>query len=213
MAARDVDRPRRRLGGRSARVRAAVLTAALTVLAARGFEGLELPEVARRAGVHASSVYRRWHTKYRLVGEALLERGRPLSPTPDTGALRTDLERLLVEGGSLLRTPAVQALFEVLLTDAKHPQTPITDARDRFFAAHLDEARVIVDRAVARAELPSGTDPAALIELVIGPALLRTLFMGLELDRAAARSIVARAEAALRAPSGEHGDNQRQGHP
>jgi AcrR family transcriptional regulator len=78
-------------------VRAAVLSATLDVLAERGFEGLELPEVARRAGVHATSIYRRWRSKHRLVGEALLEQGRPLSPTPDTGALHTDLERLLTE--------------------------------------------------------------------------------------------------------------------
>jgi AcrR family transcriptional regulator len=202
VVARGTNPPRARPGGRSARVRAAVLAATLEVLAERGFEGLELPDVARRAGVHASSVYRRWGSKRRLVGEALLERGSPLSPTPDTGELRTDLERLLLEGGALLPAPAVQGLFEVLLTDAKHPSEEIAQARDRFFAAHLAEARSLVGRAVARSEVPSGTDPAALIELVIGPALLRTLFMGLELDPAAASAIVSRAEAGLRASRG-----------
>ena len=186
-----------RPGGRSARVRAAVLGATLEVLGERGFDALELPEVARRAGVHASSVYRRWGSKARLVGEALLERGRPLSPTPDTGALRTDLERLLVEGGSLLRTPPVRALFEVLLAESEQPSAEIARARDRFFAAHLEEARVIVDRAVQRGELPPGADPSVLVELVIGPALLRTLFMALEPSPAAASAIVARAAAAL----------------
>jgi AcrR family transcriptional regulator len=186
-----------RPGGRSARVRAAVLAATLEVLGERGFDALELPEVARRAGVHASSVYRRWGSRSRLVGEALLERGRPLSPTPDSGALRTDLERLLGEGGSLLRTPPVRGLFEVLLAQSEQPSAEIARARDRFFAAHLEEARVIVDRAVQRGELPPGADASVLIELVIGPALLRTLFMGLELGPAAASAIVARAAAAL----------------
>jgi AcrR family transcriptional regulator len=178
-------------------VRSAVLGATLEVLGERGFDALELPEVARRAGVHASSVYRRWRSKSRLVGEALLERGRPLSPTPDSGALRTDLERLLVEGGSLLRTPPVRALFEVLLAESEQPSAEIARARDRFFAAHQEEARVIVDRAVQRGELPPGADSSVLVELVIGPALLRTLFMGLELGTAAASAIVARAAAAL----------------
>jgi AcrR family transcriptional regulator len=196
--ATSTDRPRPRPGGRSARVRAAVLAATLELLAERGFEAMELPEVARRAGVHASSVYRRWGSKARLVGEALLERGRPLTPTPDTGALRTDLERLLAEGGALLRTPPVRAMFEVLLSESAHPSPDIARARDRFFAAHLEEARAIVDRAVARGELPRGTQPAALVELVIGPALLRTFFMGLDLGPVAAAGIVARAEAALR---------------
>ena len=101
---------RPRPGGRSARVRAAVLQATLELLAETGYDGAELPEVARRAGVHPTTIYRRWGTKSRLVGEAILERSRPLSPTPDTGSLRTDLERLLLEGAGLVRTPAVRAL-------------------------------------------------------------------------------------------------------
>jgi AcrR family transcriptional regulator len=181
-------------------VRAAVLAATLELLAERGFEALELPVVARRAGVHATTLYRRWGSKGRLVGEALLERARPLVPTPDTGALRSDLERLLLEGGALLRTPPVRAMFEVLLSEFADPSAEIARARDRFFAAHLAEAQTIVDRAVARSELPPGTDPAALVELVIGPALLRTLFMGLDLGPVAAAEIVARAAAALRSP-------------
>ncbi|MGI9145382.1 MAG: TetR/AcrR family transcriptional regulator [Chloroflexota bacterium] len=205
------DQARPRPGGRSARVRAAVLAATLEVLGERGFEGLELPEVARRASVHATTVYRRWGSKTHLVGEALLERARPLSPTPDTGALRTDLERLLVEGGALLKTRPVQALFEVLLADSVHPSVAIGRARDRFFAAHLDEARLILDRAVGRSELHPGSDPGALLELVIGAALLRMLFMGLELGPAAAAAIVARAEAALRSQTVSRSDDHSGG--
>jgi AcrR family transcriptional regulator len=179
-------------------VRASVLAATLDLLAEKGLEGMELPEVARRAAVHPSTVYRRWGTKARLAGEALLERARPLTPTPDTGSLETDLERLLVEGGALLRTPAVVALFEVLLSEGTDPSPEVLRARDRFWAAHLEEARAIIDRAVARAELPSGADPAALLELAIGPALLRALFMGRELSAADGKAIVARTLAALR---------------
>jgi Tetracyclin repressor-like, C-terminal domain len=73
----------------------------------------------------------------------------------------------------------------------------IAQARDRFFRAHLAEAGTIVQRAIARSELAAGTDPAALIELVIGPVLLRSLFMGVDLDPPTAAAIVARAEAAL----------------
>ena len=190
--------PRPRPGGRSARVRGAVFRATLEVLADAGFEGLEFPEVARRAGVHVSTIYRRWGSKPRLVGEALLERGRPLSPTPDTGALRTDLERLLIEGGGLLRTPAVLALFEVLLAESKQPSAEVVCARDRFFVAHLREAQLIIDRAAARSELAAETSANALIDLVIGPALLRSLFMGEDLGPATVAAIVERAEAALR---------------
>lgn len=188
---------RRRPGGRSARVRSAVLTATLELLAEGGFDGVELPEIARRAGVHPTTVYRRWGTKSQLVGEALLERSRPLSPTPDTGSLRGDLERLLLEGAALVRTPPVRALFEVLLAGSADPSREVVAARDRFWAAHLHEARGIVQRAVTRSELPARTDAAALVDLVIGPALLRLVLMGQDLHAADAAAIVDRATAAL----------------
>lgn len=187
---------RTRPGGRSARVHTAVLAATLELLEERGFDGTELPEVARRAGVHPTTVYRRWGTKARLVGEALLDRARPLRPTPDTGALRTDLVQLLTDGGTLIRTAPVRALFAVLIDEAD-PSSEIAEARDRFWAAHMEEARRIVDRAVARSELPAGTDPEALVDLVIGPALLRALLMGRDLGPTNARMIVGRAIGAL----------------
>jgi AcrR family transcriptional regulator len=193
-------RARRRPGGRSARVRSAVLAAAAELLAELGYERVELPEIARRAGVHPTTVYRRWPTKSQLVGEALLERSRPLSPTPDSGALRTDLAQLLLEGAALVHTPAVRGLFEVLISDSTNPSRDLAAARDRFWAAHLDEARGVVDRAVARSELPPGTDPAALIDLIVGPALLRLLLMGQDLEPEAVGEIVDRAMNALRPP-------------
>jgi AcrR family transcriptional regulator len=135
------------------------------------------------AGVNASTVYRRWASRVRLVGEALLERGQPLSPTPDTGALQTDLERLLIERGALLRTPAVVALFEVLLTESGTPSSE-NCARPRPFlcrpfaggASHRRSRR--------------GAWRAAGWHVVRGAG-------GVD-HRAGAEAIVSRAEAALR---------------
>jgi AcrR family transcriptional regulator len=193
--------PRRRLGGRSARVRSNVLAAAAELLAAGGYEDLELPEVARRAGVHPTTVYRRWPTKGHLVGEALLERSQPLSPTPDTGSLATDLEQLLQDGAILVRTPAVRALFQVLLAEATDAVPELVAARNRFWAAHQVEAAGIVERAVARHELAPGADASELIDLVVGPALLRLLLMGQDLGEGDVRIIVARAIRSLSRPA------------
>lgn len=51
-----------RPGGRTARVRAAVLDAAGDLLAENGFARLDLAEVAARAEVGKTTVYRRWRT-------------------------------------------------------------------------------------------------------------------------------------------------------
>jgi AcrR family transcriptional regulator len=194
-------RPRPRTGGRSARVRAAVLSATAELLAEGGYDFVEVSAVARRAGVHPTTIYRRWPTKARLVGEALLERARTLSPTPDTGSLEGDLGRLIQEGSALVRTPAVRALFQVLLSESTDPAPEIAAARDRFWAAHLVEAGGIVERAVARGELPSGTEPGALVDLIVGPALFRLLLMGQDLGELGIEAIVTRAMASLAGPT------------
>src|SRR5438270_14082880 len=89
---------RARPGGRSARVRAVALTAMVDLVAERGYEQVKLPAVAQRAGVSVSTVYRLWGSSVRLAGEALLERWDPLVRSPVPGALRTDLEQLLIHG-------------------------------------------------------------------------------------------------------------------
>ena len=200
MTDREETAARPRPGGRSARVRSAVLSATAELLAQGGYDLVTIPEVARRAGVHPTTIYRRYATRDRLVGEALLERSRVLSPTPDTGSLEEDLRRLLRDGAAIVDTPAVRALFQVLLAGAIDATPEVAAARDRFWEAHLVEAGDIVDRAVARSELPAGTDPAALVELLVGPALLRLLLMGQRLDEPEIVAIVRRAIASLREP-------------
>ncbi|MCX4763740.1 TetR/AcrR family transcriptional regulator [Streptomyces sp. NBC_01275] len=60
-----------RPGGRTARVRAAVLRAAGDVLAEEGFDRLDLTDVARRAEVGKTTVYRRWGSVPGLVADLL----------------------------------------------------------------------------------------------------------------------------------------------
>ena len=57
--------------GRGAKVRAAVLAATLVELAESGYAALSVDDVARRAGVHKTTVYRRWQTRENLVVDAL----------------------------------------------------------------------------------------------------------------------------------------------
>src|SRR6266496_3740796 len=83
--------PRKRPGGRSARDRTAVLRAALEELIAVGYPSFSVEGVAERAGVHKTTLYRRWRNRENLLLEAMLEHGRENVPIPDTGSLRSDL--------------------------------------------------------------------------------------------------------------------------
>src|SRR6185437_8842867 len=86
---------RARLGGRSERVVRSVLEAAVAEIARVGYVALRVDDVASRAGVNKTTIYRRWPTKPELVTAALRTIVGDQPETPDTGALRSDLIVLL----------------------------------------------------------------------------------------------------------------------
>jgi AcrR family transcriptional regulator len=182
------DPPRaRRTGGRSARVRTSVLEATIEVLFETGFETLSIREVAERAKVHESSIYRRWGTKSNLTFDALLSRARLEIATPDTGSLRKDLLVLIRAVAGFLDTP----LGENMVRMALRNDLPNSDAaRDKYWNDRFTRASVILDRAEDRGELRSGIDRFLTIETLVGPLYLRMLLTKEPLDDRALELIV-----------------------
>jgi AcrR family transcriptional regulator len=171
-----------RPGGRSGRVRAAVLQAAVELLADRGYEATTLPDVARRAGVHPTTVYRRWHSKQGLLTDAMLVYAAENIPTPDTGSLRGDLEQLLRQVIDALAQRPVRALLSAVVADATAGSAAIAAERGRYWRERLSRAGVIVERALERGELARNVDAYALIENLVAAAYMRAFVTGRELD-------------------------------
>ena len=89
----------RRLGRpRDARVDAAVLDAARSLLAEKGYAGTTVEAIATRAGVGKATIYRRWPTREQLL-LAVTTADLPEVATPDTGDLREDLRHRLHPAG------------------------------------------------------------------------------------------------------------------
>ncbi len=86
--------PSKRPGGRSTRVREAVLRSALLELSEMGWASLSVERISERSGVHKTTIYRRWGSAERVALEALLERGSKGIPIPDSGDIRLDLMAL-----------------------------------------------------------------------------------------------------------------------
>jgi hypothetical protein len=59
---------------------------------------------------------------------------------------------------------------------------PLATARAQFWQSRFDLARNIIDRAVARGEVPVGADPAMVLELAIAPVHFRALLTREPLD-------------------------------
>lgn len=171
---------KRRTGGRSARVRDAVLRAALEAIAETGPGDVTISDIARRAGVHATSVQRRWGSRENVLLDALLSYSRAQLPIPDTGSLRGDF---IAFGGSMaayLATPLGDAVARMLA--ASEDDETIAANRAEFWQARYDIARVIVDRAVDRHEVAADTDPELALEMLVGPLLYRKVLVRQPVD-------------------------------
>ncbi|NDZ63855.1 TetR/AcrR family transcriptional regulator [Streptomyces cyaneofuscatus] len=187
-----------RPGGRTARVREAVLRAAGDALARDGFDRLDLAEVARSAGVGKTTVYRRWSTPAGLVADLLTDMAEQSLSRTDTGSLAEDLRanaRLVVR---TLTDPRQGALFTAVIAAATcDPRA--AEALHRFYAVRIGEWSGCVEAAVARGELPGGTDPGEVVAAVSAPLYYRLLASGAPLDEAAADRAADAAAAAARA--------------
>jgi|SRR5579871_3397745 len=153
---------------RSEAVDAAIEDAVLELLVDDGYGGITMEGVAARAGVGKASLYRRWPTKEQLVIAAVVARCGGRIASPDTGSLSGDVTvycrevlTKLRRHGSILRAFAAGTALNPALAEAW---------RTTFLDERRAEVRQVLQRAVARGELPPDAD----LELLgdAGPALL-----------------------------------------
>lgn len=158
--------PRRRPGGRTARIRALVLDAVRAELGEHGYDGLTVDAVAARAGVHRATVYRRWTDVGGLLADVLDAAGADDWQPPDTGSLVGDLAALNHEiQDSLLAEPPVVAA----LIAASFRSTKANEAQQRLWDDRYARCEVVVERAVARGELPPDTQARRLLVAATAP--------------------------------------------
>lgn len=170
-----------RPGGRSARTRTAVLGATADLLAEVGYEALTFDAVAQRAGVHKTTVYRRWPTKPDLVADAARERSVQLVEVPDTGTLLGDLTALARAVAANIGSDVGSAMTKTL-TAAAATSPSVAEVTHAFWEERLRLSSTIVERAVAHGELPPATDSNVVIESLVGPLYMRLLFTGEPID-------------------------------
>ncbi|HUN32787.1 MAG TPA: TetR/AcrR family transcriptional regulator [Trebonia sp.] len=185
-----------RPGGRSARVRAAVQAATLDELATAGYADLTIEAVAERAGVHRTTIYRRWPDKRSLVLAALLDQTDDQVPIPDTGDLRRDLSLLGLAIDSHLSRPQVHTLLATMVADPPG-SSELSDVRTQLWADRLHQAQAIPRLAIQRGELATDTDPAGVIDLLAGPIYLRRFIQGRPMTGAEIDDLATRVAAAF----------------
>ena len=166
--------PRRRPGGRSARVRQAVLASALRHLLDVGYARLSIAEVAADAGVAESTVYRRWKSKPELIADALLQYAELHAPAPEAGTLEPDLVAWLSGIAKAVSSPEGTRLLRTLAALDDEAEG-IREMRARFYGSRYRTFESIVARAAARGELDPAADARAIADLLVGAVYLRVL--------------------------------------
>ncbi|MFE7765750.1 TetR/AcrR family transcriptional regulator [Streptomyces sp. NPDC057438] len=173
----------RATGGRprSAAADAAILAATREALVDLGWSKLTLGDVATRAGVAKTTLYRRWAGKNELVVDAVAELFDELR-LPDRGSLAADIEGVVLQFAAILARPEARSGLMAVIAESTRDDA----LRERIRASIVDrQKRLVLEgraRAQTRGELPPEPDPTTasrtvdlIFDVVAGAVVHRTL--------------------------------------
>ncbi|MEW9555876.1 TetR/AcrR family transcriptional regulator [Nonomuraea sp. NPDC050783] len=176
-----------------------VLLIAAALVFERGYAGLSIDEVAERAGVAKTTLYRRWPTKDHLA-VAVVARLQEDDEITDTGDIRADLVTYLEKIATALNRmraaggragPSAGVVAELAAAAARHED--IGRLARRQYAERNALALALIERARVRGELRADLDAEALFDQLAGALYYRVMITGAPVDRAYAERLVSSA--------------------
>lgn len=162
---------RRQVAG--AELTEAIVEAALDELAESGYGRLSMAAVARRAGVPEEDLRGCWSSEREMTIAVVARLGVPLAEVPDTGTLRGDVRALLEAALRWLDHPRFGRLFPDLVAAAHRDEEVAEALRAHLGDPRRDRARVALEKAVERGEVPEGTDVELALDLFAAPLFWR----------------------------------------
>ncbi|CAB3753371.1 MULTISPECIES: TetR-like C-terminal domain-containing protein [Burkholderia] len=167
--------PQKRPRGRSTRVKNAVFDAVEALLIERHGEIPSMLEVAERAAVNKTSLYRRWGDIRNLMADVAIDRLIREEPIPTGGSVR---ENLVTWAMSIARSMNNQHSLSLLRVMAMTPQVA-TEERDIMstpIGRRLEELDQMLEAARRRGDVvPSA---GLIAEVVLAPIYMQALFAG-----------------------------------
>jgi AcrR family transcriptional regulator len=179
---------RSRPGGRTARTTTAVFAAVEALLGEKPPGAISIAEVAERAGVAATSLYRRWGDLPTLLIEVAVDRLMTDWPLPDTGSLEGDLNIWATAIAASLSSREGSLFFRVYVATAPSANEP-SERRTAAVMRRIEQIAAMLDRARSRGE-PAPT-VLEVTDHLLAPLYMRALF-GIPADESVAHGLVAR---------------------
>ncbi|MBF6334140.1 TetR/AcrR family transcriptional regulator [Nocardia transvalensis] len=160
----------------------AILAATYELLGEVGYGGLTMDAVAARAQASKATIYRRWPGKPALVKAAMdAHDAQYVAAIPDTGTLRGDLLAALTA-----LCAQVDDRYVTMLTGLMHAMRVDPELARELKSHVADEDlgpfRTVVDRAIARGELPADTEIERAHQVSEGQ-IMRRMCLGEPVDR------------------------------
>ncbi|MFF0503054.1 TetR/AcrR family transcriptional regulator [Streptomyces fimicarius] len=166
---------------RSTAADAAILEATRASLVDLGWSKLTMGDVATRAGVAKTTLYRRWAGKNELVVDAVAVLFDELE-LPDRGSLAADVQGVVLQFASLLELPEARTALMAVVAESTRDDS----LRRRIRSAIVDRQKRLVllgrERAQARGELRYEDDASTaarnadlIFDVIAGAVVHRTL--------------------------------------
>lgn len=157
MLSRSHPKPSRTGRPRNAAADEAILEATRASLVDLGWSKLTMGDVATRAGVAKTTLYRRWAGKNELVVDAVAVLFDELE-LPDLGSLSADVQAVVLQFAALLERPETRTALMAVVAESTRDEALRTRIRDSI----VDRQKRLVlqgrQRAQERGELPVEQD-------------------------------------------------------
>ena len=147
-------------------------------LARVGYRALRIEDVAVRARVNKTTIYRRWPTKVELVRDTICSMFDVDLPEPDTGSLRGDLVIVARAMLEFLLSDNGQVLIRMMMAEGtdKELQQIVDAAR----AAKSSGIELVLERARERGELRMNLSTELIISSLVGGLHHRMFALSIE---------------------------------
>lgn len=152
-----------------------ILSATLEELAETGYRALRVEDVASRAGVNKTTIYRRWPEKSDLVHAAFRTVAHDnFAFEESAGSLREDL---LSKGRTFARfatSPEGRSLVRMMFIEGSDRE--LRDIFRTIRTSHMSSPHEAIAKAIARGEIGSAAEAQLLLESFVG-AIYHRIFI------------------------------------
>jgi len=177
----------RRPGGRTADVTRRINEAVLSLLVEGGIDACTFQNVAARAGIERSTLYRRNPDRWPTIVDALVDYVSGELGFADTGSFKGNLRALLHSVRSLFAGPMGPPILAV----AAALQGGVAPGQlERAWTSRLLQLAPFFEAAFDRGELPPEVDQDMLLAMASGPIVFSALLIGRPADDATIDGIV-----------------------